>query len=181
MRKACVIAVILVLGATGYVSAQEREGPFHLQGKVGIAGSLVSSYITPDITLLYSPRPFSFGGGLKGFIGREYGDAYLAPYGTIEFTWFYLNLGVSMQIKNSDEPMAHPSTEEPPLYLSTGFYPRVKLGPGRLLFGVNVDLIATDSPILEGDNFLATIILTSLGAGMGLLKYEAGIGYRFSL
>jgi opacity protein-like surface antigen len=180
MKKLFAMVVLFMLLA-GAVMADEKENNWRLQAKTGIAGSLVSSYITPDITLLYNPLFVSFGGGLKSFFGTKYGDIYLAPYGTVELAWFYVNLGVSMQVKEPDEPMATPASDYSPFYFSTGLYPRIKAGPGWLVFGGNMDVLATASPVIEGDHFMETIILTMFGAGFSLVKFEAGLGYRLAL
>ncbi len=180
MKRMVLMSILLGLLCASMLWAQDDDS-FRLQTKVGIAGSVVATYITPDVTLLYNPSFFGFGGGLKTFWGTRYGDAYIAPYGTFELWWLYVNLGVSIQIKQSNELLARPSSKEPPIYLSTGMYPKIKTGPGWLVFGGNVDVIATDSPIIEGDNFLETLILTSMGAMLGFFKVEAGIGYRIPI
>ena len=180
MKRRLCMGVLVGLLCVFSLHAQDEEH-FRLQTKVGIAGSVVATYITPDVTLLYNPSFLGFGGGLKTFWGTRYGDAYVAPYGTFEFWWLYVNLGVSIQIKQSNEMLARPSSKEPPIYLSAGMYPKIKAGPGWLVFGGNVDVIATDSPRIEGDNIVETVILTSMGAAMGFFKLEAGLGYRIPI
>jgi hypothetical protein len=193
MKKALIFLIlgVLMLGAAAAAAAdsgdtaEERRNPLQIQTKMGLSGSLASTYIAPDVTLLYSPiitkNWFAFGGGVKGFYGLNYNDIYVAPYGTVELAWFYFDLGVVMEAKGPDEDTLATSSDEFPAFLSAGFYPRVKAGPGWIVFGANMDLFPTASPVIEEDSVLGTIIATILGAAVNLFKIEAGVGYRLSL
>jgi hypothetical protein len=152
-----------------------------LEVRAGLVGaaSLSSSYIVPEIAVLYKPNVFGIGLGVRNYFGLSFNDAYLTPYIAGEMGWFGLKVGTAIRVKDPDSGVEVNS--DAPFFLAADFYPTIKVGPGRLFFGGGMSVFPSTTAEVESDSIIGTIVGTTMVAVMSLIKVEVGAGYRLIL